>query len=500
MVRQNICPHPSNQPTYRTGLLTKPSSLPPRNRHLGMKKELSPHARGFDKSFVYLAGAGNHYNNEPQLDSYAGFKQPAVWGRDFWMRDGAFLDRTRDMPAEFYSTTAFTDEMVGYLAGRTPEERAKPFLAYLAYTAPHWPLQAPRGAIDRHRGVYDGGPEALRGRRLAALVARGLVPAGVEPAPMVGEATKEWADMDPGERAHSARRMETYAAMVELMDRGLGRVVDHLERSGELDNTFVVFMSDNGAEGKLLEALPVMAGVPLAKVIEEYYDNALENIGNADSFVWYGPRWACAATAPSRGFKAMTTEGGIRCPCIVRYPKLAGPSPRPPPSAEAGGEGGGDENGGKGGGGGSITREFTTVMDVLPTLLDLAGVPHPGTTFRGREVVAPRGRSWVPHLDGRAASVHGEGGDGGAAQDATMGWELFGRRAVRRGRWKAVFEPAPRGAEEWELYDLSADPGEVHNLAGNEPGVLEELLVEWERYFAETGMYDPGVEARRSKW
>ncbi|ROV94221.1 hypothetical protein VSDG_05686 [Cytospora chrysosperma] len=440
--------------------------------HLGLTKELGPHARGFDKSFVYLAGAGNHFNNEPQLDGYEGVRQPAVWGRDFWMRDGAFLDRRADMPPDFYSTTAFTDNMIRYLEDRTPEDKERPFLAYLAYTAPHWPLQAPQDVIARYRGVYDDGPEALRDRRLAALIERGLVPPDVEPAPFVGEAVKEWADMTADERAHSARRMETYAAMVDLLDQGLGRVVAHLEAAGELDDTLVLFMSDNGAEGKLMEALPVMAGVPLARVIADHYDNSLANIGNADSFVWYGPRWACAATAPGRGFKAMTTEGGIRCPCVVRYPRLALSRTT---------------------GGGAVTREFTTVMDVLPTLLDLAGVPHPGTSFRGREVVLPRGRSWVPHLDGRAATVHEDG-----AQDVT-GWELFGRRAIRRGRWKAVFEPAP-GAEEWELYDLSTDLGEVHNLAAEEPKVLQELLVEWERYFAETGMYDPGVEARRSKW
>lgn len=469
--------------------------MPLPERHLGLKKEQAPHARGFDRSFAYLAGAGNHYNNEPQLDAAAfpDLRQPAVWGRDFWMRDGAFLDRRKadtdtdtdgdggGMPADFYSTTAFTDAMIGYLAGRAPEEKDKPFLAYLAYTAPHWPLQAPRAVIEKHKGRYDDGPLALRDRRLAALVARGLVPPGVEPAPMVaGQGTKDWADMTPHERAHSARRMETYAAMVDLMDQNLARVIAHLESTGELDDTFVLFMSDNGAEGKLLEALPVMAGVPLARVIEKYYDNSLENIGAADSFVWYGPQWACAATAPSRGFKAMTTEGGIRCPCVVRYPRIALSS-------------------GSGSGNGNVTREFTTVMDILPTILELAGVSHPGTTFRGREVVPPRGRSWVPHLSGQSPSVHDDGDGEGGVQDIT-GWELFGRRAVRRGRWKAVFEPAPLGSEQWELYDLSEDPGEVHDLAGREPGVLGELLVEWERYFAETGMYDPGAEASRSKW
>lgn len=384
------------------------------------------------------------------------------------MRDDVVIDRRKDIPEDFYSTKDFTDNMIQYLQERNEEEREKPFLAYLAYTAPHWPLQAPQDVIDKYKGKYSDGPEALRQRRLDALIARGLVPADVEPAPMVGEMVKEWQDMDDSEKEHSARRMETYAAMVDLIDQNLARVVSHLEETGELDNTLVMFISDNGAEGKLLEALPVTRGMPLVKVIEQYYNNSIENIGNADSFVWYGPRWACAATAPSRGFKTMVTEGGIRCPCIVRYPKFALSQ-------------------------GKVTHNFTTVMDVLPTFLEMAGVIHPGTTFRGREVVLPRGRSWVPFLDGKESSVHENG-----TQDVT-GWELFGRRAIRRGDWKAVFEPAP-GAEEWELYDLSKDLGEVHDLAKEEPKILEELLVEWEKYFAETGMYDPGVEARRSKW
>lgn len=444
---------------------------PPPKRHLGLKPELAPHARGFDKSFVYLAGAGNHYNNEPQLDSWTGFKQPAVWSDHLWMRDHVVLDRKKELPPDFYSTKSFTDELLAYLRDRSATDQEKPFFAYLAYTAPHWPLQAPRAVIDKYAGRYAAGPEALRAQRLASLVDRGLVPADVEPAPMVGDAgTKEWGAMTPDEQAHSARRMETYAAMVDLLDEHLGRVLAQLAATDELDKTLVLFMSDNGAEGKLLEALPVTKGVPLVKVIETYYNNSWDNIGNADSFTWYGPRWACAATAPSKGYKTMVTEGGIRCPCIVRYPPLALSQ-------------------------GKTVHDFTTVMDILPTLLELAGVPHPGTSFRGREVVRPRGRSWVQYLDGKEATVHGENGE-----QAVHGWELFGRRAIRRGNWKAVFEPAPLGSEEWELYDLSKDLGEVHDLAKKEPQILQELLVEWEKYFAETGMYDPGAEASRSKW
>lgn len=244
------------------------------------------------------------------------------------MENGEMLDRNKDLPVDFYSTEVFSDKMIAQLSEHhgDPETRHKHFFAYLAYTAPYWPLQDPRGIIDKYRGHYDAGPEALRDARIAGLVARGLVPADVVPAPMMGYEKTERPDKTDEDKTHSARRMETYAAMVDLIDSNLGRVIEHIEKLGELDDTFVLFMSDNGAEGKFLEALPIIGPTPLDKVVEKYYDNSLANIGNVDSFVWYGARWAAAATAPSKGFKTYTFEGGIRCPCIVRYPKLQRPS------------------------------------------------------------------------------------------------------------------------------------------------------------------------------
>ncbi|KAK8195571.1 arylsulfatase [Phyllosticta capitalensis] len=492
--------------------------------HLGLKKELSPHARGFDKSFVYLAGAGNHYNNEPQLGDHP-FQSPSVNGDGLWMHNDQFLDRKKDLPADFYSTTTFCDKMIDFLHERTAEEKGKPFFAYLALTAPHWPLQAPRETIAKYRGKYDAGPEALRAARLAALKARGLVPPDVFPAPMVGAVSKEWDAMSAQERAESSRRMETYAAMVDLIDAHLARVLATLEATDELDNTFVFFCSDNGAEGKLLESLPMMAGTPLVECIRRFYDNSLDNIGAADSFVWYGPRWAAAATAPSRGFKAWATEGGIRCPAIRRRNHI-------------------------------VSHDFTTVMDMLPTLLDLAQIAHPyPSRFRGRDIVAPRGVSWVPYLRSLSA-VHSHSSSSHTLPSqseplqpneqqpsssgstslppapqilpphsdtsTTTGWELFGQRAIRRGRHKAVYIPAPLGSGLWELFDVEADPGEVCVLArrgrgGWEEGgegleerqggtggkgegegedeqherILQELLDEWVKYEDETGLYDP---------
>ncbi|KAJ5341373.1 hypothetical protein N7541_010497, partial [Penicillium brevicompactum] len=427
--------------------------------HLGLTKELAPCSRGFDKNFSLLPGASNHYNYEPQLDD-GEFKAPCLNTDGFWMEGSEKLNRSTDLPADFYSTKTFTDKMLGFLKGRTEEESQKPFFAYLPYTAPHWPLQAPREIVEKYAGMYDDGPDALTQKRLRRLKELGLVGEDVEHSPPVGILGKSWEEMSAEERKLSARKMEVFAAMVEVLDTNIGRVLDHLESTGELENTFVLFMSDNGAEGAALEALPLMGGERMmGDIIKKYYNNTLDNIGDPDSFVWYGARWACAATAPSRGFKCWVTEGGIRCPCVIRYPSFQA---KP------------DE----------ITNSFTTVMDILPTILELAGVAHPGTRFRGREVVVPRGRSWVSHLSSgelKKTSVHKE--------DVHIhGWELFGQRAIREGKWKAVWIAKPRGKDDWELYDVESDPSELKDLAEGRQDVLGRLIQHWEQYYAETGM------------
>ncbi|KAF2143938.1 uncharacterized protein K452DRAFT_268447 [Aplosporella prunicola CBS 121167] len=428
--------------------------------HLGLTKELAPCSKGFDRSFTFLPGAGNHYNNEPQLEG----KPTALLkgeGRGFWMENERFLDPHEEVPKPFYSSTTFTEKLIGFLDERTGEEREKPFFAYLPFTAPHWPLQAPREKIDKYRGQYDDGPHALRDRRLVALQREGLVPADVIPAPLHTMRQKPWDEMNPEEQKRSARAMEIYAAMVDVMDENIGKVLSYLTSTDELDDTFVVFMSDNGAEGNMLEAVPVLAGATLDAVIAKYYDNSFENLGNANSFVWYGPQWASAATAPSRGVKSYSTEGGIRCPCIVRYPaglKRAG---------------------------GSISHAFTTVMDVLPTVLELAGLAHPAPWFQGREVAGLRGRSWGALLAAAEDDV--------VAYDEEapiVAWEQIGVAAVRRGQWKAVFLPPPKGKGGWELYDLSRDLGEIDDLSEREPAKLKEMMKYYETYFQETGMFD----------
>jgi arylsulfatase len=259
--------------------------------------------------------------------------------------------------------------------------------------------------------------------------------------------------MTPDEQALSARAMEVYAGMVERMDWNIGKVTDYLAKTGELDNTFILFCSDNGAEGAIVEAMP-LSGAYIMEQVRKHYDNSLDNLGAASSCIWYGPRWAQAATAPSRLHKAFTTEGGIRVVSFATFPGFQRQ--------------------------GEIGTAFSTVMDLAPTVLEMAGAAHPGASYKGREIVPMRGKSMVPYLKGQAEAVHDD-------QTGT-GWELFGRRAIRQGNWKALHLPPPYGTGAWQLYDLSADPGEIKDMAESRPEKLAELLRLWDTYVAENGV------------
>lgn len=437
--------------------------------HLGLRKDKSPFARGFGRSFALLSGASNHFGWEPQLEDDAP-QAPKMFSMNapLHMEDGEYVN---SLPKDWYSSDSYGNILLRYLkdwhASSSDDQKEsalqQPFFAYYPFTAPHWPLQAPQEYIKHHRGQYDDGPDALRLRRLQRMKDLGLVEKDVEPHPVVASEVPEWSELSPEHRAKSARAMEVYAGMVECIDHNVGKIVDYLEEIGELDNTFVMFMSDNGAEGGAHEANPAFHGGPMAH-LQRYYNNSLDNLGNYDSFCWYGPRWAQASTAPSRMYKSYTTEGGIRVPCIAKFP-TAYDCPIP-------------KNG--------ITHKFSTIMDIAPTLLEMAGVTHPAPTYKGREVVGMRGRSMVPWLNGDTVSIH--------IADFVEGWEMSGRAAIRKGNWKAVYLPAKQsgpsraGADKWELFDLDKDPGEIHDLSEQSPDVLRELLKLWDQYVMETGV------------
>lgn len=440
--------------------------------HLGLTPEHSPKARGFERSFAHLPACSNHYAYEPQMEGQD--ETPDFMTMSFialHSDDGKYVKK---LPDGWYSSNGYGDKMLQYLKERqekkSKDTEEKPFFGYLPFTAPHWPLQAPPEYVKKYRGVYDDGPDALRLKRLENLKKLGMVPKHVEPHPVVADEVKEWADMSDEERANSCRAMEVFAAMVECIDTNVGKVVDYLEETGELDNTFVCFLSDNGAEGAAYEAYPIVQSGMIGH-LQKYYNNHIDNLGNGDSFIWYGPRWAQAATAPSRLYKAYTTEGGVRVPFFMKPP--VGASWKTDAAAP-----------------GSITHQFSTVMDIVPTILDMAGVQHPAPLYQGREVVSMRGKSMVPYLVNQADRIHDK--------EFIHGWETCGRAAVRKGDWKIVFIPKPKGTEKWQLYNLAADPGEINDLAEQEPQRLDELMKLWDQYVLETGVVPLSPEL--GKW
>ncbi|KAK4540922.1 hypothetical protein LTR36_008430 [Oleoguttula mirabilis] len=425
--------------------------------HLGLTPERFPQKRGFERSFAHLPACSNHYAYEPQLKNQD--QIPGFMTMSFIALHAEDDEYVKKLPDNWYSSNGYGDKMLSYLKERKEKEDERPFFGYFPFTAPHWPLQAPDEYVEHYKGVYDEGPDVLREKRLQRMKELGLCAEDVEPHPVVADEVKQWADMTAEEKAKSSKAMEVFAAMVECIDANVGKVVDYLEETGELDNTLVCFMSDNGAEGAAYEAYPIVQGT-MIQHLQKYYDNSLDNLGRGNSFIWYGPRWAQAATAPSRLYKAFTTEGGVRVPFLAKFPK-----------------GYETEKGG-------ITNSFSTVMDLAPTILDMAGVKHPSPdgkgTFQGREVVSMRGRSMVPFLSGEQSNIH--------PKDFINGWETCGRAAVRCGDWKIVFIPKPKGPEKWQMYNLAKDPGEVHDLAEQDPERLERMIKMWDQYVLETGV------------
>lgn len=405
--------------------------------HLGGGDDVIPSARGFDNSFIMIEGGGGHFDTMGMFSA----DRPATY-----LDDG----QAATLPPDFYSTRFFSLKMRDYI--KESVEQNTPFFGYLAFTAPHWPLQAPDSSIARHHGDYDEGYEVLFDRRLANMKELGLIAEDTEPHPGLSN-VKPWSSLSEDEKRVESKRMEIYAAMVRDLDTYVGVLITYLKSVGRFENTVIMFMSDNGAEGHdLARAFP-----SLPEWIAQCCDNSYENMGRANSYIDYGPAWARAGGGPYRMYKAFANEGGIRAPAFVHH--------------------------GSGLGIQGWEESFVTVKDVMPTILDLAGIAHPadqGSLYNGREVLPMQGKSMWPLLSGEAPSVHGS--------EPVMGWELFGRRAIRKGDWKLTWTTAPYGPSSWELFNLREDPGEIYDVSDQYPELKDELLTLWDEYVAANGV------------
>ena len=248
--------------------------------------------------------------------------------------------------------------------------------------------------------------------------------------------TGHWSDLSEDERRLESRKMEIYAAMIEHLDVQVGRIVSYLKESGQFDNTYIIFMSDNGGDASV-------------RPERDEYDNSLDNIGRASSYVGLGA-WGDVITAPFKWNKGRYNEGGIRVPGFVFHRS----------NANSGGTEG----------------RFLTILDVFPTVLDLAGVEHPGDNYQGRSILVPRGNSFMELLRGNSMVVDRD--------DIVAGWF---QSALYANEWKLV-RASRRGSEDWELYNIVEDPSETVDLAGSSESTLQELVSGWTRIAEETGL------------
>jgi arylsulfatase len=398
--------------------------------HLGEEPEHWPAARGFSRDLTLIPGGGSHFDD--------------MWGakgeRQLYTQNGKVLEALRP---GFHSSEDYTAAIINNIEENRSD--GKPFFGYLALQAPHDPFQLPEDWLDKYKGRYDQGYEATRAARIERMKKLGILPATATVFPRL-PSVPAWADLSDEDRRQSARKMELYAAMVEHMDANIGKLTSYLKDKNLYDNTLIIFLSDNGAEGNAWDIGPP-------------WDNSkIEDWGKKGTFVQYGAAWAQASAGPYRMFKGFLSEGGIRNPMIIAGQGVAGS--------------------------GRISDAVTHIMDVPATILKAANVPHP-KTFEGKEVAPMQGKSLQPILDKSREAVR--------APSDWLGWELFGNRAIQEGNWKLLWLCTPYGPGKWQLYDLKADPAEMNDVADEYPKVRNRLVGHWRTYAEKNNVIMPST-------
>lgn len=396
--------------------------------HLGKTPEEMPQAHGFDRSFALAASGADNWEDR----SYMPFYKDAPW-----FEDGV----EASLPEDFYSSRFIVDTMIDYLEQTNAN---KPFFAYLPFQAIHIPVQAPEEFIANYQGRYDDGWDALRKVRHQRAQQLGLVPQGAPPADRPSHLRK-WDDLSDKDRELYAARMAVNAAMIEAMDFHIGRFIAHLKAKGQYENTIFVITSDNGPEPSRGDVNFMLSSW---QSMNDYHVG-LENMGGPGSWGFIGPEWASAASTPGAWYKFYTTEGGIRVPMIIAGPGL--------------------EN--------ARISSPAMVTDIAPTLLDWAGVV-PITA----DAKPMTGRSLMPVLNGEAESVYGP--------EDIRAVEVSGNSALYKGDYKITRSVPPVGDDKWRLYNLATDPGETTDLSEKEPGILQDMLAEYDGYTKRMGVLE----------
>ncbi len=399
-----------------------------------------PRQRGFDKFFGTIIGAGSFYDPNTLTE-----------------------ENTQIAPGEdFYYTDAISDRAVDYIK---QHDQKNPYFIYVAYTAAHWPMHALPEDIASYKGVYDSGWDVMRLERYEGLLRMGLIDKNwamskrdPDSHPWEEEELKEW----------RVRCMEVYAAMVDNMDQGIGRIVNALEQKGELDNTLILFLQDNGAceepigieelfdpeRHDKMEIKPMHADELQFRMFPDYTREGKPlrmgigvMPGPADTYIAYGLPWANLSNTPFKLYKHWVHEGGISTPLIAHWPQ----------GIESKNE---------------LRHQPGHLIDIMATCVDAAGANYP-KEYNGNEIIPMEGKSLLPAFADKPIDRE------------ALFWEHEGNRAIRIGKWKLVaraWSDSEFGEDElnkWELYDLDADRTELNNLAAQYPERVKEMTELW---------------------
>ncbi|MEM6472962.1 MAG: arylsulfatase [Planctomycetota bacterium] len=435
---------PAGYRTYMSGKWHVTKAVRPKKPE---DKHNWPLQRGFDRFYGTIHGAGSFY--DPNALS----------------RDNEFISPFNDpeYPADqqpggvFYYTHAIADQASRFVRDHHQQHGDQPFFLYVSFTAAHWPMHALESDIAKYTGRYDSGYDAIRQARYERMIEMGLIDrksTTLFPIEPDAKQTEYW--------QWDKRNMEVYAAMIDCMDRGIGRILTSLRDTGQYENTLVCFFQDNGgcAEnyGRGNVGLPRQNKPTLPPLADDYLQPDMQPkqtrdgypvrkgrgvmAGPADTYIGYGKAWATVSNTPFRMFKHFTHEGGIATPLIAHWPDRIKRH-------------------------GELDRTPSHLIDLMATAVDVSGASYPTTAHNGNPIKPMEGVSLVPTFDGKSI------------QREALYWEHEGNRAIRVGNEKLVAK-GPKG--KWELYDLSTDRSEQYNLANSRPQRVTELAAMWQAY------------------
>lgn len=374
-----------------------------------------PKQRGFDQYFGIVPGGANYFT-------------PVIYSNN----------NRYPAPPDFYLTDAISDTTVKYIDRHFSERKDTPMFMYVAYTAPHWPLHALQKEIDKYKKRYMAGWDKLRQERFERQKRLGVTAKQTRLSPRDAQ-VEAWESLSQEKQNEMAMRMAIYAAQIDIMDQGIGRIVEKLREERQLDNTLILFLSDNGACAEFISS-----------------GKSKEVTGKEDTFESYRIQWANVGSTPFREYKHYTHEGGIATPLIAHWPSGIDRALNH-----------------------TFVRDYGHVSDIMATCIDVAGAKYP-EQYKGHAITPLEGKSLVPHFRGRSNNR------------GVVYWEHEANIAVRDGKWKLVAS-TPEGAEfsehSLELFDMEADPSEMNNLAAKYPDRVRTMYKDWQNWANKIGAF-----------